>query len=163
MHKKQKKIGGGDMAAIINKMLNFVGFDTDEDFMDENSEVYEMGESVGKSKNEVVGSQKRHSGKLVSIASSSQTQLVVVQPTSFEDVEDVANHLKNNKPVVMNLEYTDKETSRRMIDFISGTACGINGHIQKVSNNIFLCAPCNIDIMSDFKDERSKSSFSWLK
>lgn len=46
------------MAAIINKMLNFVGFDTDEEFMDENSEVYEMGESVGKSKNEVVGSQK---------------------------------------------------------------------------------------------------------
>ena len=61
MHKKQKKIGGGDMAAIINKMLNFVGFDTDEDFMDENSEVYEMGENVGKSKNEVVGSNSEYS------------------------------------------------------------------------------------------------------
>lgn len=150
------------MAAIINKMLEFVGFEPGEEFMDEN-EIYEMGESVGKMKNENLGSVKKHSGKLVSIASSSQTQLVVVQPTSFDDVEDIANHLKNNKPVVINLEYTDKETSRRMIDFISGTACGLNGHMQKISNSIFLCAPCNFDIMSDFKDERSKSSFSWLK
>ena len=93
----------------------------------------------------------------------SNIELKVIRPSSFEQLLKAVDHLSDGKTILLNLEGTDTALVRRMIDFISGTACGINGHIQKVSNNIFLCAPCNIDIMSDFKDERSKSSFSWLK
>jgi cell division inhibitor SepF len=92
-----------------------------------------------------------------------QLKVMVVEPVSFDDVQHVADYLKAKKPVVINLENTDAEISRRMVDFVSGTTYALNGNIQKISNQIFLCAPQNVDVAySSHREERQeKSMFLW--
>lgn len=98
--------------------------------------------------------------KVVKIHTTAQLKLVVMQPETFEEARDIANHLKSKKPVVMNLEAVDRDVQRRIVDFLSGAVFALDGNIQKVSNGIFLIAPYNVGIMGDFKDElRNKGIF----
>lgn len=152
------------MSAFINKMLNLVGID-DDALMEEE----EINSSFGSRGNEMNRAEttnpfkKNSNGKLVNLSNANQLKLVVMQPTSFDDAQDVCDHLKEKKPVVINLEYADKETARRLIDFLSGAVYGVDGHIQKVSPTIFLIVPFNVDILSDSKDDKSKGTFPWVK
>lgn len=92
-----------------------------------------------------------------------QMKVMVVEPFSFDDAQQVADYLKNRKPVVVNFENSDKEVAKRMIDFISGTTYALGGTIQKVGSNIFLCAPNNVDVSySNTHDEIvDKTVFPW--
>lgn len=92
-----------------------------------------------------------------------QVKVMVVEPFSFDDAQHVADYLKSRKPVVVNLESTDPEISKRMIDFISGTTYALNGQIQKVGNNIFLCAPNNVDVAySPREDVSDRTVMPWV-
>ena len=92
-----------------------------------------------------------------------QVKVMVVEPFSFDDAQHVADYLKSRKPVVVNLESTEPEIAKRMIDFISGTTYALNGQIQKVGNNIFLCAPNNVDVAySPREDVSDKNLLPWI-
>ncbi|WP_425061064.1 Cell division protein SepF [Sporomusa carbonis] len=92
-----------------------------------------------------------------------QIKVMVVEPFSFDDAQHVADYLKSRKPVVVNLENTEPEIAKRMIDFISGTTYALNGQIQKVGNNIFLCAPTNVDVAySTREDSNDKTLLPWV-
>jgi cell division inhibitor SepF len=94
--------------------------------------------------------------------SSKQLKVMVVEPVSFDDVQHVADYLKSKKPVVVNLENADNEISRRMIDFISGTTYALNGSMQKISAQIFLCAPQNVDVAYSHREEQQENNiFPW--
>lgn len=96
--------------------------------------------------------------------SAKQIKVMVVEPLSFDDAQNVADHLKNKKPVVVNFENTDADVAKRIIDFISGTTYALAGNIQKVGNNIFLCAPSNVDVSySTHDDATDKVIMPWLK
>lgn len=148
------------MAKLLNKMLNFVGWE-DEEEMDEQEEPVKDELSQPQF---LQSSSKKQQNKVVNIHSSSQFKLVVMQPESFDDSQDICDHLKNKKPVVVNLEDVDKELAQRIVDFLSGAVYALDGNIQKVSVGIFVIAPNNVDIMGDFKDEfKNRSSFPWVK
>ena len=125
------------MSALINKMLNLVGFDNEEELMEE--EGYNSNTSNSNQEN-VKGNTNpfKKNSKVVNLSDANQLKLVVMQPNSFDDAQDVCDHLKEKKPVVINLEYADKDTARRLIDFLSGAVYGVDGHIEKVSTSIFL-------------------------
>lgn len=90
-------------------------------------------------------------------------KVIVVEPYSFDDAQQIADHLKNRKPVVINFEATDKETAKRMVDFVSGTTYALNGNIQKIGNHIFFCVPSNVDIAYTGRDEGTdKSVLPWM-
>lgn len=100
--------------------------------------------------------------KVVNITSTTQFKVVVIQPESFEEAREIAENLKSNKPVIVNLEKIEKEQARRMVDFVSGASYAIGGDIQKISNMIFLVTPYNVGILGDFKDElKNKGIFPW--
>ena len=150
------------MATLINKMLTLVGWDAEEEQQAQQAEQEEKQEL--ERPQFIQAAQKKATGKVVNIHSASQFKVVIVQPEGFEDAQDICNHLKNKKPVIINLEDVEKECAQRIIDFLSGSVYALDGNIQKVSAGIFLIAPNNVDIMGDFKDElRSKGSFPWLK
>lgn len=150
------------MAKIFNKMLNFVGWEAEEE-EDLVEEQEEMKEDLHKPQFMQAGLKKQQN-KVVNIHSTSQFKVVIMQPENFDDAQDICDHLKNKKPVVINLEELEKETAQRIIDFLSGSIYALDGNIQKVSAGIFLIAPNNVDIMGDFKDElRNKGMFPWLK
>ena len=92
-------------------------------------------------------------GKIVNIHTTTQLKVVVVQPESFEDSKEIADHLKTKKPIVVNLEKIDSDVAKRIINFLSGAVYALDGNIQKISSGIFLIVPYNMGIMGDFKDE----------
>ena len=93
----------------------------------------------------------------------SKMKVVVIEPKSFDDVQQVANYLKEKKPVLINFERTDAEEAHRIIDFISGATYAIAGDIKKVGHNVFLCAPSNVSV--SYTQERGSlaTDISWLK
>lgn len=100
--------------------------------------------------------------KVVNIAATTQMKVVVVQIEQFEEAREIADHLRSKKPVVINLENLEKETARRVLDFVSGSVYGLSGSIQKVAGGIFLIAPYNVDIMADVRDElKNTGIFPW--
>jgi cell division inhibitor SepF len=152
------------MANLLNKMLNLVGWESaEEEVVDELQE--EEKESTYQSPNYLHSiSQKNQQNKVVNIHSNNQLKVVIMQPETFDDAREVCDHLKNKKPVVVNLEGLNKETAQRVVDFLSGSVYGLDGDIQKVSSGIFLIAPNNVDIMGDYKDElKSRGAFPWVK
>lgn len=95
----------------------------------------------------------KRSNKVVNIAATTQLQVVLVKPERFEDASYIADHLNQKKTVVLNLESTNKEVSRRLVDFLSGVAYANNGQIKRVANSTFIITPYNVDIMGDLLDE----------
>lgn len=83
---------------------------------------------------------------------SSAVQVVLVKPTRFEDAPSVADHLNARKTVVLNLEAANRETSRRLIDFLSGTAYATRGSIKKVANSTYIITPANVDVLGELID-----------
>ncbi len=81
--------------------------------------------------------------------SGSAIELKVVKPTEFKNASQIADHLLNNRTVVLNLEATDKENARRLIDFLTGVAYSIDGQIKRVANNAYVITPNNVEISGD--------------
>ncbi|MGN1301747.1 MAG: cell division protein SepF [Clostridia bacterium] len=148
--------------AIVNKVLDFLGVETNgqEDYDEEND--YETVETENEEETEERGFFKR---KVVSMPQVQQVKMVITQPTSFEQSEEICGYLKEKKSVIINLEYVNKDVARRIIDFVAGAVNALDGHMQKISNAIFLVAPMNYDIASDLAREelKNKVSVSWLR
>lgn len=95
--------------------------------------------------------------KVMNVSSTMQLQVVLVKPERFEDASTIADHLNTKRTVVLNLESTGKEVSRRLVDFLSGVAYANNGQIKRVANSTFIITPYNVDIMGDLLDELESS------
>lgn len=76
-------------------------------------------------------------------------ELKVVKPERYDTVPQIADHLLNRRTVVLNLEATNKETARRMIDFLSGVAYAIDGRLSKVAVNTYIITPANINVSGE--------------
>ena len=85
------------------------------------------------------------------------------EPQTFDDAQQVAVNLQKKKPVVLNFEKTEKSVANRIIDFISGTTYALNGDIKKISNNVILCAPSNVNVSYSEEEHRLGDDMSWLK
>lgn len=74
------------------------------------------------------------------------SRLVVFEPRTFDDVQAVAGHLREGRPVVLTLKSTDRETARRVVDFVSGTLYALDGSMRRIDDDIFLCSPSGVDV-----------------
>lgn len=150
---------------LVNKFWNFFGVEQEDDDEEElENEDYELEsyEDDEEDERRIFGGRKN---KVVSMPQSNQIKMVISQPTTFDQSEEICQYLKERKACVVNLEYVNKDVARRIVDFISGGVYALNGHIQKVSNSIFLIAPANYDIANEMGREevKSKLNVSWLK
>ena len=91
--------------------------------------------------------------KVVNIHATTQLKVVLVKPERFENASEIADHLKDKRTVVLNLESTNKDIARRLIDFLSGVAYAGEGKIKKVAANTYLITPYHVDIEGDLIDE----------
>ena len=84
--------------------------------------------------------------RTIQMKTTTEVRVVVIEPTSFDDSQKVADFLRNDQPVVVNFETTEQPVRKRMTDFISGTIYALNGTIRTIGPNILVCAPRNVDI-----------------
>ena len=98
----------------------------------------------------VVGDRR---GKVVNIHATTQLKVVLVKPERFENASEIADHLREKRTVVLNLESTNKDIARRLLDFLSGVAYANEGKIKKVAISTYIITPYNVDILGDLIDE----------
>ena len=90
---------------------------------------------------------------VVNFQASVQMEVVVIQPETYDEAQDVCDHIKSQRPVIINLEQMERGVAQRIMDFVSGACYTLNGNLQRVTNNIFIIAPENIDVAGDFREE----------
>ena len=91
--------------------------------------------------------------KVVNIHATTQLKVVLVKPERFENASEIADQLKDKRTVVLNLESTNKDIARRLIDFLSGVAYAGEGKIKRVAANTYIITPYHVDIEGDLIDE----------
>ena len=91
--------------------------------------------------------------KVVNIHATTQLQVILVKPERFENAAEIADHLREKRTVVLNLESTNKDVARRLLDFLSGVTYAQDGKIKKVAVSTYMITPYNVDIMGDLIDE----------
>ena len=117
--------------------------DRDSPFLDERPRSMDRGNIID----------SRRGGKVVNIHATTQLKVVLVKPERFEAASEIADHLKEKRTVVVNLESTHKDIARRLIDFLSGVAYAGEGKIKKVAANTYIITPYSVDIQGDLIDE----------
>ena len=91
--------------------------------------------------------------KVVNIHATAQLQVVLLKPEQFENAREIADHLRDKRTVVLNMENTNREVARRVLDFVSGVAYAQDGKIKKVAVSTYMVTPYNVDILGDLIDE----------
>ena len=91
--------------------------------------------------------------KVVNINTTTQLQVVLVKPERFDNVSEIADHLRDKHSVLLNLENTDRNIARRLVDFLSGCAYAVDGKIKKVAASAYLLTPYNVEIVGDLVEE----------
>ncbi len=152
--------------ALMDKVWGLFGMDTqeEEDYDEENLYDYDDEEEEVEER-KIFGRKNRDKVVAMPQAQSNAIKMVISQPTTFEQSDEICSFLKEKKSVIVNLEYVNKDIARRIVDFISGGVYALDGYIQKISNSIFLVAPSNYEITNEMAREemKSKLSVSWLK
>lgn len=152
------------MAKLFDKVLDFVGWETNYD-EDDVYEEEDVESSSPKNERERSGSQKKNAqGKVLNMNNNNNLKVVVLSPQNILEARELCDHLKSNKPVIMNVEGIDTPLAQRMVDFLSGAVYCLDGDIQKISAGIFLATPASVEITGDLKDDiRNKGVFPWVK
>ena len=101
----------------------------------------------------------RKGNKVVNIHATAQLQVVLVKPERFDDASTIADHLNAKRTVVLNLESSNKDVARRILDFLSGVAYANDGQIKKVANCTYIITPYNVGFMGDLLDELENNGF----
>lgn len=142
---------------LVDKIKDLTGFgeiDYEEDYEEEYEEPVQE-KAVRKS------SIMKKNNKVVPLGTyESQNRIVVLKPKSFNNSTEVADELKQRRPVIIDVGALDPDEARRVVDFIAGTVYGVDGNMQKVSGGIFLATPNHVDIMGEVLKD-GKGNFEW--
>lgn len=149
------------MMSIVSKMKNFFALEDDEY---EYEEQYVEEETTPAKVNKHTQQQQKQQN-IVSLQSiQKSSKLVLLEPRAYADAQEIADHLKNRRGVVVNLQRISPDQARRIVDFLSGTVYAIGGDIQRIGSNIFLCTPENVDVsgsISGYAQEDELEDIRW--
>ena len=143
------------MSAFMNKFKYFMGLeDLDEEYNEDLNGEYDDELEVA--------TPVKYNNKVVNIHNNMNMKLVVHEPINYEDAPKIIDDLKMRKTIVINLENLEMETKKQIFDFISGGLYAIEGNIHKVTKDIFVLAPKNVEIDGKLTDDiTNKGLFSW--
>jgi cell division inhibitor SepF len=142
------------MAKLLNKVLNLVGWEIDEeeDSPHASEEVEKKSIPFAERHSAIQQNSTKKTGRMLNLNANISMRMVVVSPSNFNETQHICDQLKERKPVILNLESLDKEVARKIFDFMLGAAYALDGSMMKISPNIFVFAPSNVDV-SDFCNE----------
>lgn len=139
---------------VMSRFLNFVGLQDEEEIVERDTRPAEQPEEFETAAAEP---RKTTKGNIVSIHSQRSVRVILSEPRSYEETQEIADHLRSRRSVVVNLQRVRTEQAIRIVDFLSGTVYALGGGIAKVGPNIFLCTPDTVEIqgaISEMLDEQ---------
>lgn len=146
------------MNSFMDKIKYFIGvqdLEEEERYEEEYTDYDEDYDTVVPTKT------KKLNNKVVNIHTNSNMKIVVHEPLSYDEAPNIIDDLKSRKTVIVNLEQLDNGIKRQIFDFISGGLYAMEGNIQKVTKDIFIFAPSNVEIDGLKEELKSRGLFSW--
>ena len=146
------------MSSFMDKFKYFIGIDEfeeeDEDVVEDTLEEEAL-DFPSQTKT------KKYNNKVVNIHTNSNMKITVHEPLSYDEAPQIIDDLKSRKAIVVNFEQLELSVKRQIFDFINGGIYAVEGKIQKVTKDIFILAPSNIEI-DGLKDElKNRGIFHW--
>jgi cell division inhibitor SepF len=126
---------------VMNKFMNFLGLQDEEEIVERVRSEENDSESEYN-----FAEQRKNKGNVVGLPSMKPTKMVLSEPRSYDETQEIADHLRQRRPVLVNLQRVRQDQAIRIVDFLSGTVYALNGGISKVGHNIFLCTPDTVEI-----------------
>ena len=120
---------------LVDKIKNFVAPEEEED-----EEVLEYDDEEV----ETISQYEAPKSQVKKVASD--TKMVLFEPRSFDEAEEMARHLKARRAAVVNLHKLQRDYAQRTIDFLTGVVVALDGSIQKIGHNVILCTPKNVGV-----------------
>lgn len=146
---------------IKSKFKNFFLLD-EEEYDQEQGHNEEQYEETLPLKQQQPSSSKQNVVSLQSVQKSSK--MIIVEPRVYAEAQEIADHLKNRRAIVVNLQRIQHDQAKRIVDFLSGTVYALGGDIQRIGSNIFLCTPDNVEVagnISEFLQEEDNHNTRW--
>lgn len=132
---------------VMNKFMNFFGLQEEEEMI-EREQAYDTNDELETDNNDT----RKIKNNVVSLHSQKTSKLVLCEPRNYEETQDIADHLRVRRAVLVNLQRVRPEQAMRIVDFLSGTVYALNGSISKVGQNIFICTPDSVEIQGTITD-----------
>ncbi|SEM45753.1 cell division inhibitor SepF [Mesobacillus persicus] len=145
--------------SLKSKIKTFFFLEDEYDYKEEDN-IEEEAEPVKQAKQQP--QQKQNVVSLQSVQKASK--VILMEPRVYAEAQEIADHLKNRRAVVVNLQRIEQDQARRIVDFLSGTVYAISGDIQKIGANIILCTPDNVEVsgnISELMQERDLQESRW--
>lgn len=134
---------------VMNKFMNFLGLQEEEEIVERERLAAQEEQDSEQQENETSALDKRRNQRgnnVVSIHSQKNVKVVLYEPRSYDEAQEIADHLRSHRTVVVNLQRIRQDQALRVIDFLSGTVYALGGGISKIGGNIFLCTPDTVEI-----------------
>ncbi|XID95310.1 cell division protein SepF [Paenibacillaceae bacterium WGS1546] len=130
---------------VMNRFLNYFGLNEDQEQASERDRGMENDNQEIETP---VFESRKHSSKnnVVSIHSQKSARVVLTEPRSYDEAQEIADQLKSRRSVVVNLQRVRRDQAIRIVDFLSGTVYALGGHISKLGSDIFLCTPDSVEV-----------------
>ncbi|MBD8068375.1 cell division protein SepF [Bacillus sp. PS06] len=142
---------------IKTKFKSF--FALDDEYEYEEQEQYDVDEIEPPAP--TTRSVKHNKQNVVSLQSvQKSSKMVLFEPRVYAEAQEIADHLKNRRAVVVNLQRIQHDQAKRIVDFLSGTVYAIGGDIQRIGSNIFLCTPDNIDVSGNISEVFAEEEYT---
>ncbi|MDO3409218.1 cell division protein SepF [Saccharibacillus sp. CPCC 101409] len=136
---------------VMNRFMNFLGLQEEEEIV-EREKVVEPEEQAYEPAANYETRKNAKANNVVSIHSQKNVKVVLSEPRTFDDAQQIADHLRAHRSVVVNLQQVRKDQAKRIFDFLNGTLYAINGNIAKVGGDIFLCTPDTVEVEGSIAD-----------
>jgi len=138
---------------VMNKFMSFLGLQEEEEVVERvrTTQQVSSDEDVETSPFEA----RKHTTKasnVVSIHSQKNVRVILCEPRSYDEAQEIADHLKTRRSVVVNLQRVRHDIAVRIVDFLGGTVYALGGGISKLGPNIFLCTPDSVEIQGTISE-----------
>lgn len=154
--------------SFVSKFKSYFALDDEYEYKEEVVEEEEMERKTAKpakQQTQPASTGNNPNQNIVSLQSvQKSSKVVLLEPRAYAEAQDVADHLKNRRAVVVNLQRIPHDQGKRIIDFLSGTVYAISGDIQKIGTDIFLCTPDNVDVsgnITGFEVDKEYEEARW--
>ncbi|MBE3573970.1 MAG: cell division protein SepF [Firmicutes bacterium] len=139
------------MAKLVDRVLGLMGYrEEEEEVVEEELVPDQQAAALEQDPEEDRPAGRRETGKRPRLVNfpgqSGQFRVIVMEVHEFDDVQEIANHLKNRRSVIINLSQCETDLVKRIVDFLSGTTYALEGRAQKLADNLYLFAPANVVI-----------------
>ncbi|GAS83032.1 MULTISPECIES: cell division protein SepF [Paenibacillus] len=140
---------------VMNKFMNFLGLQEEEEIVERERMAAQEENEPEQQEAETSSLDKRRNQRgnnVVSIHSQKNVKVVLYEPRSYDEAQEIADHLRSHRTVVVNLQRIRQDQALRVIDFLSGTVYALGGGISKIGGNIFLCTPDTVEIQGSITE-----------